>query len=294
MRPPLRPIPRTAASVSAVSARLVQRHADHLDLHDGIAVAELGCGLGVGRDAREGLDDVRARQPGVEGRAAAEDLHAPDRQQLARAQLETAEMRGAELRIESALQRPRARLGLLVDLLQHEVRKRSPVVRFVTPRHLRRALLGRPVVERHGAVAVGLDGGELPVIEVDDLTRVAHERRGVRGDEHLALPDADHHGAAVARHHESIGMACIHDGEAVGPVDRGDGGSHRLGEVAARGLDEMRQQLGVGVRAEDVRPSASSRGAAWRRSRWILLWATAMFPVQSTCGCACAPRAGSP
>ena len=55
-----------------------------------------------------------------------------------------------------------------------------------------------PVVAVDDAERVGGDDGQLVVGQVDDLVGVADQRRGVAGDEVLAVADADHQRAAAA------------------------------------------------------------------------------------------------
>ena len=129
---------------------------------------------------------------------------------------------------------------------------RAPPLSYVARRPSRpsAAVFGRgPGVEGGGAVAVGGDGGQLAVVEVDDLLGVAHERGDVGGDEHLALADAEDDRAAVAGHHEPVGLAGVDHGQAVGALDRA-------------------QRLAHGVLERRRRPSGRSGGRAPRcRSR---------------------------
>ena len=84
-------------------ARLADRDVQAVLLDHRIAVAELRGRLGVGRHAGQRLDQVRAADAGVVGRAAAEDLDALDVEQVARREVEPAEVGGAELQVEPAL-----------------------------------------------------------------------------------------------------------------------------------------------------------------------------------------------
>ena len=81
-------------------ARLADRDVERVALDDGVAIAELGRGLGRGRDAREGFDEVRARDARVVRGAAAEELDPLHVEQLARLEVEPAEVCGMELTIE--------------------------------------------------------------------------------------------------------------------------------------------------------------------------------------------------
>ena len=109
-------------------AGLADRHVERVRVHHRVAVPELRGGLGVGRDAGQFLGQHRAHLAGVVGRAAAEELHLPDRPELARVQVDAAQPGGGEPLVEPAAQRPAQRLGLLVDLLAHEVLVRAELV----------------------------------------------------------------------------------------------------------------------------------------------------------------------
>ena len=121
-------------------------------------------------------------------------------------------------------------------------------------------------VERARLVAVGADRGDLAVVEMDDAGGVAHERRRIGGEEHLAVADAQHERAAVAGHDQRVGPLGIDDGQAIGaddaPQHRAHDGLERRA-VVHQG-DQMGEHLGVGVGGEDSsRASAScARSAA--------------------------------
>src|SRR5690606_32726084 len=86
---------------------------------DRVAVTELGGRLGVGGDARELLDHLRADHAGVVRGAAAEDLHTADAAGLAGVQVEAAQVHRGEAVVDPAAQHAVHGLGLLVDLLVH-------------------------------------------------------------------------------------------------------------------------------------------------------------------------------
>ena len=102
-------------------AGLADRDVQGVGLDDGVAVAELGGGLGVGRDAGQLLDHRGAHLADVVGRSAAQDLDPPEAAQLARAEVEAVQPRGAEPVIEPAVQHPLDGGRLLEDLLVHVV-----------------------------------------------------------------------------------------------------------------------------------------------------------------------------
>ncbi len=145
------------------------------------------------------------------------------------------------------------RLGLLVDLLEHEVREA--------------ALLGglrRPVHPRHGALAGRpVDGRDRHPCrpEIDDVSlgqedhpvRVGQDRRHVRGEERLAVADAHDRAARSAGRPQPVGLAAVHDGDRVGALDPGERGADGIREIAGVGLlHQVRQRLRVGIGVEHV------------------------------------------
>ena len=84
----------------------------------------------------------------------------------------------------------RHRLGLLVDLLQHERLETGLLRTFVVPVELDRLVLdGSPVgaLERR---ASGPQRDDLAVVRELHGARLTEERRGVRGKEHLVRADS--------------------------------------------------------------------------------------------------------
>ena len=232
-------------------AGLADRDVQGVGVDDGIAVAELGRGLGVGGHPGQLLDQDRAHLARVVGRTAAQELDPPDRAEVACLQVDAAQARGGEPLVQPAAHDPAQRFGLLVDLLAHVVLVRAQLVVAVLGLDRHRLLAGLLVVQGAGLVAVGAHRGHFAVVQVDDLLGVPDQRGDVGGDEHLALPQAEHDGAAVARHHQLLGAADIEDQQAVGALDPAQGPAHRVLQRPAAGVqlarDQVGQRLGVGV-----------------------------------------------
>ena len=223
-------------------------------VHDRAAVAELAGRLGVGGDAGELLDQVRAHLPRVVGGAAAEELDPLDVAQLAGVQVDAAELRGGEPLVEAAHDRAADGVRLLVDLLAHVVAEGAELVVVLVRVHRRRRL--DAVIRRPGQrprVEVGrLDRRDLAVLQVDDLAGVADERGDVRGDEHLAVAEAEHDRRAVAGDDQLVGVPRVEEDEPVGALDaaqRPDDGLFERGVVvlAQLGRHHVRERLGVSV-----------------------------------------------
>jgi hypothetical protein len=89
----------------------------------GVAGAELRGDLRARRHPGEALDGQGADEPGVKARAAAQELHTGEREEIPGAHLEAAQARVALLREHTAAQAAGDGLGLLVDLLEHVVRE---------------------------------------------------------------------------------------------------------------------------------------------------------------------------
>lgn len=184
--------------------------------------------------------------------AAAQDLDPADAARLARVQVQAAQVHGVEAVVDPAAQHAVDRVGLLGDLLVHVGVVTAHVVRGGLPLHGLRGGGGRRAGGRVGAEVVGLDGGHLAVAEGDDLAGVGDQRGDVRGDEHLLLADAEHHGGAVAGDDDAVGEVGVHDGDAVGAVDD----LERLADLLLQGVglgagDQVDDDLGVGLRDED-------------------------------------------
>ncbi len=160
-----------------------------------ITVAELGRGLGARGDPRELLDHLRAHAARDVRRAAAEDLHAPHLEQLARAAV-TRPPRCAVWKplLEAPAQGAANRVRLLGDLLTHEVRMVALVDRLRAEGHGERCLDRRTAGERRRLVAVGAHHRDLDRRRDARRAACGERARRVGCDEHLAVADAEDHG----------------------------------------------------------------------------------------------------
>ena len=207
--------------------------------------------------------------------------------------VEPAEVGGAEPLVEPAAQHPLGRLGLLEDLLVHERRVVAGVVRRGVDVELGGLLAGRRQVLAVGREPGRGDRGQLAVVEVGDRGGVPDQRGQVGGDVHLPVADADDQRAAVAGDHDPVREVGVHDGDAVGAVDRGE----RVADLALEGVgrgrgDQVGDHLGVGVgRPARPRGRPAAAGAAAALSM-IPLWTTATVPAASVCGWALTSLAG--
>ena len=231
--------------------RLAHRDVEGVRLDDGVAVAELRRGLGVRRDAGHLLDHQRAQLADVVRRPASQDLDAAEGAQLAWREVEAVEPGRAEAGVEPTAEHAGDRLGLLRDLLGHEVTVRPDL--DVVGRHLD---LGRHparvvAVAREGAVVLGRDDRQIAVVEVHDRRGVPHQGRHVGRDEHLAVAHADDERRAVARHHDAIRLSGVEDCDGIRADDLLERLDHAVLERGGTGAcHQVRQHLGVGVGAE--------------------------------------------
>ena len=218
------------------------------------AVAELGADRRPRRDPEPVLDRGRADEGRVIGRPARDQLDPVDLPERLVEALELLEPDPVTAG-DPPGDRLAERIGLLVDLLEHEV--------------LVAALLGglgRPLDQRlgspagHAIQARDLDAGRpdvghVTLLEEDDPVRVGEDRGDVAGNEALLAVPADDQWHVLAGTHEAAHLPAVHDDERVGALDRAERRADGVGEVARIGLlDEVRQRLRVGLRGERVAP----------------------------------------
>lgn len=92
---------------------------------------------------------------------------------------------------------------------------------------------------------------KLPVGEVHDLVRVAGERVRVAREVSAVFAHTDNKGTAQSRADDQSRLGLRHHRDAVGALHQRERLSHGRGEVALVVVaDEVRENFGVGVRAE--------------------------------------------
>ena len=232
---------------------MAKRQRSRLD--DRIAIAELRGVLDFDRDARVLLDDVLADQARVPARAATEDHDALGRAQLVVGEIQTAQLGDALVVDQAAAHAVADGLGLLVDLLQHEVIEAALFDLLEIPVDLVDLLVGRDVVDGLGDETVAAHRHHLVVVEIDDLLRVLQDGGHVGGEEVLVARDADDERRAVAHADDLVGLLLAHDDEPVGAFELRHGQTHRFlqrtgGLVEL--LHQVRDDLGVGLGREEV------------------------------------------
>ena len=178
-------------------------------------------------------------------RAAAHDHDAAEARALPGRQVEPVEPRRPVRRHQPSTQRVAHRLGLLTDLLEHEVRVRAQGQRLLVPGEIvHRAVLDSRVVVQH-PVTVRREHGHVSLGQVDDRLGVAEQGIGVGGDEVLPVPYPEQHGGAPARHDDLLGLGGGDHGDAVRPLDLGQ---HRDHAFFQRGSGRVFNQVDEGFR----------------------------------------------
>ncbi len=157
---------------------------------------------------------------------------------------------------DPAAQRVGDRLGLLGDLLEHEVLVavllggRGVPVDVVAPG------LHRPAGEVGDHHAAGPQLDDLVLADLHRLAGVRDEGRHVGGQEVLALSEADDERGVAARAHDDVRAVGVHGDEGERALQPAADPAHRLGQVIPRRLvrlgEQVRDDLGVGVGAHLV------------------------------------------
>jgi hypothetical protein len=108
-------------------------------------------------------------------------------------------------------------------------------------------------IEDEGAVMV--DGDIVAFLEIAEAIGEGADGQGVRAEEHLAFPMADHEGAAVAGAQDEPVLALDEHAQGIGALDlveRRLEGRQRRVTGAQRVVDQVGDDLGVGVAFEDA------------------------------------------
>ena len=105
---------------------------------------------------------------------------------------------------------------------------------------------------------------DLAVVRVLHAARLGEERREVRGEEVLAVAEADDHRRLVAHADELVRLVVMDDDEGEVAFEPRVDGAHGRDEVAVVGvLEQVRDDLGIGLGA-NVCPAVESSSRSSR------------------------------
>ena len=221
-------------------------------VEDRIPVAELAGDVDLHGQARPVLDRVLGHQSGVKGRATGHHEHLVDPLDLVFAHPELVEVQ-APGRVDPAPEGVPDRLGLLVDLLQHEVVEPALLRGGEVPLHLDRGRLDLVPVEIDQPNRIGAHLGDLPLGQRHEAARPLKHRRHVGGQHVLAPAEPDHEGRGDLHPDDDVRFLGRHDDQRVRAHQLGDHGPHRFHQVAVvRLFQEVSHALRVGLGREHV------------------------------------------
>ena len=178
-------------------ARLREGDDDGVAVDGRIAIAELAGVLDLDGNAGELLEQILADQGRVIAGAARRQDDALDLAQLLRVEVQAAEVGAAFVIVEPAAQGVLQRLGLLVDLLEHEVLEVAHI--DVARRGLQRRGPTASIATRSRSRMLPVFRGQhahLMIVEIDHLVGIAGQGGRIAGQEALALAEAEHQRAA--------------------------------------------------------------------------------------------------
>ena len=231
-------------------ARLRDRDRERLRVEHREAVAELRRVLDVDGHPRPLLDQQTADHAGVAGRAAGRDRDAIDAEQLLVGQAEIEHDLAA---LEALADRLAERVGLLVDLLEHEGLVAALLGGSGIPGDRLGGALDVLAVQVEELRALGRDHDELAVADLLGLARVLEEGDDVRGEERLALAEADHHRALEARADDHLRVSAARRRRTrSGRGDRGRCAVRPRRVAFVVRLEQVGDDLGVRLGAEHV------------------------------------------
>ncbi len=101
---------------------------------------------------------------------------------------------------------------------------------------------------------------DLAVLEEQEVARVGQQRRDVRGHVVLVRAQADHQRRSHARRDQAVRLVAVHQHERVDALHLRERRAHgRLERARVERLDEVRDDLGVGLRHEAVALGGEAR-----------------------------------
>ena len=146
---------------------------------------------------------------------------------------------------------PAQGLGLLHDLLEHEVLIAALLGGIDLPVHLADLLLDGLHQVVIALDAVPGEDGHLAVLHIAHLPGVADDGGDIAGQEVAAVAIAQDQGAVLAHGDELVGEVGAQDAQGIGPLDAAQDPAHGLQNVAlVEILDELGHHLGVRLRGE--------------------------------------------
>ncbi len=263
-RPPRAFATFTAASVSAVSPDCeIARQRTRSETSGSRFRNSLASSTSTGI-RRERLDHEPAGEARVPRRAARDDDDALERPHVVLRQLEAVEDDVALLEGGPAADRVGDRPGLLEDLLVHEVLVAILLRGHRAPLDLPRLAGDRLAVSPVDRDPARREHRELALLEVDHVARVLEDRGHVRREEALALAEADDERATRSsppRSRPGASPRRPRSRRCPGPAT--SAWRTAVAEVLRAALervgDQVRDDLGVGLRRELVAPCAERR-----------------------------------
>ena len=257
-------LPGLAQRLEGVDALARLAHPDHQGalVQDRVPVAELAGDVDLDGQARPALEGVLGHQAGVEARAAGDHRHLGDGPQLLVAQVELVEHHRSRA-VHPTAQGVDDGLGLLVDLLGHEVVEAALLGRLHVPGDP--AHLGLDELAAHGRDPdrSGSQLGQLVVVEHDDVPGVLQDRGDVGGEEAHAVENPDDERRDAPGGDDELGLRQRDHPEGERPADLAHDVADGGGQVEALGeglLDQVGEHLGVGLGAEHVPPLHQALG----------------------------------
>jgi hypothetical protein len=211
-------------------ARLRDGDHERVVVEDRVAVAELAGDLDLDRDAGPVLDRELADHAGVQRGPAGEDEDLVDAAELAFVGPQLVEVESAVL-AEPAEEGLADRLGLLVDLLEHEVLVALLLGRVDVPADRVAVRFGLVAVDVDDLDALGGDPGDLAVEERGDVAGVGDQRGDVGGAVADPVVVGDDQRRLELGDHDRVGLVGGDEAERVGALE---GGDHPLRTAVSR------------------------------------------------------------
>src|SRR5262249_55213306 len=160
--------------------------------HRRVAMAEFTGVIHLRWDARHSLDYIFANSRRVQGGAASRENYSPDIAQLRRRHVESTQLCGAFVRVQTAAHCVADRVWLLKDFFEHVMGIITLADIFSRKLNLADRMLSDIACKRTDFELIRSSRDDIEVVQINSIARVSDDRAYIAGQKHFAVADSEY------------------------------------------------------------------------------------------------------